>query len=281
LKFNGFDEKSTVDEKKFPEFTPELRADMQRETIEFFAHLFRDDRSVFDIIGGDYSFLNERLARHYGVPGVTGNDFREVKVAQHHRGGILGMGAILTKTSRPNRTSPVVRGDYLYQVVLGFSSPPPPPNVPELKATSKPSSLREALLVHRTDSACAVCHERIDPLGFALESYDPIGRFRVADETGGKIDDTGEMMDGSKFQGLPGLRDYLKKNEGQFLIQFTRKLLGYSLGRQTLPSDKKLLQQMHSALKSNGGKVSSSVLEIVNSRQFLNRRAEPQVAGNP
>ena len=281
LKFNGFDEKSTVDEKKFPEFTPELRADMQRETIEFFAHLFRDDRSVFDIIGGDYSFLNERLARHYGVPGVTGNDFREVNVAQHHRGGILGMGAILTKTSRPNRTSPVVRGDYLYQVVLGFSSPPPPPNVPELKATSKPSSLREALLVHRTDSACAVCHERIDPLGFALESYDPIGRFRVADETGGKIDDTGEMMDGSKFQGLPGLRDYLKKNEGQFLIQFTRKLLGYSLGRQTLPSDKKLLQQMHSALKSNGGKVSSSVLEIVNSRQFLNRRAEPQVAGNP
>lgn len=281
LKFNGFDEKSTVDEKKFPEFTPELRADMQRETIEFFAHLFRDDRSVFDIIGGDYSFLNERLARHYGVPGVTGNDFREVNVAQHHRGGILGMGAILTKTSRPNRTSPVVRGDYLYQVVLGFSSPPPPPNVPELKATSKPSSLREALLVHRTDSACAVCHERIDPLGFALESYDPIGRFRVADETGGKIDDTGEMMDGSKFQGLPGLRDYLKKNEGQFLIQFTRKLLGYSLGRQTLPSDKKLLQQMHSALKSNGGKVSSSVLEIVNSRQFLNRRAESQVAGNP
>ncbi len=281
LKFNGFDEKSTVDEKKFPEFTPELRADMQRETIEFFAHLFRDDRSVFDIIGGDYSFLNERLARHYGVPGVTGNDFREVNVAQHHRGGILGMGAILTKTSRPNRTSPVVRGDYLYQVVLGFSSPPPPPNVPKLKATSKPSSLREALLVHRTDSACAVCHERIDPLGFALESYDPIGRFRVADETGGKIDDTGEMMDGSKFQGLPGLRDYLKKNEGQFLIQFTRKLLGYSLGRQTLPSDKKLLQQMHSALKSNGGKVSSSVLEIVNSRQFLNRRAESQVAGNP
>ena len=281
LKFNGFDEKSTVDEKKFPEFTPELRTDMQRETIEFFAHLFRDDRSVSDIIGGDYSFLNERLARHYGVPGVTGNDFREVKVAQHHRGGILGMGAILTKTSRPNRTSPVVRGDYLYQVVLGFSSPPPPPNVPELKATSKPSSLREALLVHRTDSACAVCHERIDPLGFALESYDPIGRFRVADETGGKIDDTGEMMDGSKFQGLPGLRDYLKKNEGQFLTQFTRKLLGYSLGRQTLPSDKKLLQQMHSALKSNGGKVSSSVLEIVKSRQFLNRRAEPQVAGNP
>jgi len=281
LKFNGFDEKSTVDEKKFPQFTPELRNDMQREAVEFFTHLVRDDRNVSDIIGGDYTFLNERLAKHYGIPGVTGGDFREVKAAPQNRGGLLGMGAILTKTSRPHRTSPVVRGDYLYQVVLGFSSPPPPPNVPELKETSKPSSLREALMQHRTDSACAVCHERIDPLGFALESYDPIGRFRPTDEAGGKIDDTGEMMDGTKFTGLPGLRDYLKKNEPQFLTQFTRKLLGYALGRQTLPSDKKLLQQMQTTLKANGGKFSAAVLEIVKSRQFLNRRAEPQVAGNP
>ncbi len=281
LKFNGFDEKSTVDEKKFPQFTPELRNDMLREAVEFFTHLVRDDRNVSDIIGGDYTFINERLAKHYGIPGVTGGDFREVKAAQQNRGGLLGMGAILTKTSRPHRTSPVVRGDYLYQVVLGFSSPPPPPNVPELKETSKPSSLREALMQHRTDSACAVCHERIDPLGFALESYDPIGRFRPTDEAGGKIDDTGEMMDGSKFTGLTGLRDYLKKNEPQFLTQFTRKLLGYSLGRQTLPSDKKLLQQMQASLKANGGKFSAAVLEVVKSRQFLNRRAEPQVAGNP
>jgi hypothetical protein len=254
---------------------------MQREAVEFFTHLVRDDRNVSDIIGGDYTFLNERLAKHYGIPGVTGGDFREVKAAQQNRGGLLGMGAILTKTSRPHRTSPVVRGDYLYQVVLGFSSPPPPPNVPELKETSKPSSLREALMQHRTDSACAVCHERIDPLGFALESYDPIGRFRPTDEAGGKIDDTGEMMDGTKFTGFPGLRDYLKKNEPQFLTQFTRKLLGYSLGRQTLPSDKKLLQQMQTSLKANGGKFSAAVLEIVKSRQFLNRRGEPQVAGNP
>jgi hypothetical protein len=282
LKFNGFDEKSTVDEKKFPQFTPELRNDMQREAVEFFTHLVRDDRSVSDIIGGDYTFLNERLAKHYGIPGVTGGDFREVKgIAQHHRGGLLGMATILTKTSRPHRTSPVVRGDYLYQVVLGIASPPPPPNVPELKETSKPSSLREALMQHRTDSACAVCHERIDPLGFALESFDPIGRFRATDEAGGKIDDTGEMMDGSKFTGFTGLRDYLKKNEPQFLTQLTRKLLGYALGRQTLPSDKKLLQQMQASLKANNGKFSAAVLEIVKSRQFLNRRAEPSVAGNP
>lgn len=282
LKFNGFDAHNSVDEKKFPQFTPELRADMHREVVEFFTHLVRDDRSVSDIIGGDYTFLNERLAKHYGIPGVTGGEFREVKgIAPHRRGGLLGMGAILTKTSRPHRTSPVVRGDYLYQVVLGIASPPPPPNVPELKETSKPSSLREALLQHRTDSACAVCHERIDPLGFALESFDPIGRFRATDETGGKIDDTGEMPGGARFTGFAGLRDYLKKNEPQFVTQLTRKLLGYALGRQTLPSDKKLLQQMQASLKASNGKFSAAVLEIVRSRQFLNRRTEATVATNP
>ena len=277
LKFSGFDAQSTVDEKKFPQFTPELRNDMLREAVEFFTHLVRDDRTVSDIIGGDYTFINESLAKHYGIPGVIGGDFREVKVGQQNRGGLLGMGAILTKTSRPHRTSPVVRGDYLYQVVLGFSSPPPPPNVPELKEASKPSSLREALMQHRADQACAVCHDRIDPLGFALERFDPIGRFR----TDADIDDTGELKDGTKFQGLAGLRDYLKKNEPQFTTQFTRKLLGYALGRQTLPSDKKLLQQMQASLKADGGKFSAAVLEVVKSGQFLNRRAEPQVAGNP
>jgi len=276
LKFSGFDAQSTVDEKLFPEFTAELRADMQREVTEFFTHLIRDDRNVADIIAGDYTFLNERLAKFYGVPGVTGAQFREVKVAQQHRGGLLGMGAILTKTSRPHRTSPVLRGDYLYQVVLGFSSPPPPPNVPELNESSlKPASLREALMQHRADQACAVCHDRIDPLGFALEGFDPIGRFRAG------IDDLGELKDGTKLQGLDGLRQYLQKNVPQFTTQFSRKLLGYALGRQTLPSDKALIAQMQASLKQNGGKFSAAVLNVVISRQFLNRRNEPAVAANP
>ena len=276
LKFSGFDEKSSVDEKAFPQFTPELRADMQREVVEFFTHLVREDRKVSDIITGDYSFMNERLGWHYSVPNIVGNHFREVKVAQHHRGGLLGMGAILTKTSRPSRTSPVLRGDYLYQVVLGFSSPPPPPNVPELKEASKPASLREALMQHRADQACAVCHDRIDPLGFALERFDPIGRFRAEAD----IDDTGELKDGTRFQGLEGLRGYLKKNEPNFTAQFSRKLLGYSLGRQTLPSDKALILQMQDALTRNQGKFSAAVLTVIQSRQFLNRRGEPAVAGN-
>lgn len=279
LKFSGFDAQSTVDEKKFPQFTPEIRNDMQREATEFFSHLVRDDRSVGDIITGDYTYVNERLAVFYGIPGVQGKEFREVKAAQQNRGGLLGMGAILTKTSRPLRTSPVIRGDYLYQVVLGFSSPPPPPNVPELKETSKPASLREALMQHRADQACAVCHDRIDPLGFALEGFDPIGRFRDKDEAGEKIDDTGELKDGTKFQGLAGLRDYLKKNKPQFTNQFCRKLLGYALGRQTLPSDRRLLAQMQDSLKKNNGHFSAAVLEVVKSRQFLNRRNEPAVAG--
>lgn len=281
LKFSGFEAHTGVDQQKYPEFTPELRADMHREVEEFFAHLIREDRSVADIIGGDYTFLNERLAKHYGIPDVTGGEFREVKVGAHHRGGLLGMGAILTKTSRPNRTSPVVRGDYLYQVVLGISSPPPPPNVPKLPESAvKPASLREALMQHRTDSACAVCHERIDPLGFALESFDPIGRFRAADESGGAIDDTGEMPGGITFKGFAGLRDYIQKNEAQFTSQFCRKLLGYALGRQTLPSDRKLLAQMQASLKSQNSHFSAAVLDIITSRQFLHRRSESAVAAS-
>ncbi len=280
LKFSGFESYNNVDDKKFPQFTNELRDDMQREIVEFFTHLVRDDRNVADIIGGDYTFVNERLASFYGIPEIKGGEFREVKAAQQNRGGILGMAAILTKTSRPQRTSPVLRGDYLYQVVLGFSSPPPPPNVPELKETTKPASLREALMQHRADQACSVCHDRIDPLGFALESFDPIGRLRIADEAGGKIDDTGELKDGTKFQGLAGLRDYLKKNQPQFTNQFCRKLLGYALGRQTLPSDRKLLAQMQDSLKKNNGKFSAAVVEVIKSRQFLNRRNEAAVAGN-
>jgi hypothetical protein len=282
LKFSSFEEHDGVDAMKYPEMTPELRADMKREVVEFFGRLFREDRRVMDIVTGETSFLNERLAKFYGIPNVTGPEFREVKVVDHHRGGLLGMGAILTKTSRPNRTSPVVRGEFLYAVVLGHSSPPPPPNVPQLEKGLKPASLREALLKHRQDQACAVCHDRIDPLGFALESFDPIGRFRTADESGGVIDDTGELRDGTKFKGMDGLRDYLAKNNGQFTNHFSRKLLGYALGRSVLPSDKELLAEITKAIESNDGKVSAAVTQIVTSRQFMNRRKEaPALAANP
>jgi hypothetical protein len=205
-----------------------------------------------------------------------------VKVREHHRGGLLGMGAMLTETSRPNRTSPVLRGNYLYGVVLGYSAPPPPPNVPELKETSlKPASLREALIQHREDQACAVCHDRIDPLGFALEAFDPLGRFRASDESGEAIDDDGALRDGTILDGVEGLRRYLAANDPKFTENFCRKLLGYALGRQVLPSDKELISSMQNALSKANGKVSAAVVEIVQSRQFLNRRNEPVVASLP
>lgn len=283
LKFSDFKEHMGVNTEKFPEMTPEVRADMQREAVEFFVRLFREDRRVMDVVVGETSFLNERLAKFYGIPGVEGPEFREVKVSDHHRGGLLGMGAVLTKTSRPDRTSPVLRGDYLYAVILGHSSPPPPPNVPELEwGGLKPASLREALTKHSQDHACSVCHERIDPLGFALESFDPVGRFRAADESGGEIDDTGSMRDGTLLDGMAGLRAYLAENDGQFTGQFCRKLLGYALGRSVVPSDRELLARMTEAVKSNDGHVSAAVIEIVKSRQFLNRRNEtPALATNP
>lgn len=280
LDFNRFASHNEVDQKKFPEFTPELRAAMFQEVLTFFSHLIREDRNISDIVTADYTFLNARLAKHYSIPGVEGDHFRQVKVDTYHRGGLLGMGSILTKTSRPHRTSPVVRGNYLYQFVLGLSAPPPPANVPKLPENAvKPASLREALKQHSTDNACAVCHERIDPLGFSLESFDPIGRFRAVDESGGKIDDSGELKDGTRFVGLDGLRAYLKTRNDQFTSAFCRKLLGYALGRQTLPSDKPLITAMQQALKNSGGKISAAVATIVTSHQFTHRRTDPSVAG--
>ena len=281
LAFDGFANHSGVDAAKFPEFTPELRRDLYKETVTFFTKLIREDRPLQDILTAEYTFLNERLAKYYGVPDVKGEEFRQVNVAAYHRGGLVGMGSVLTKTSRPIRTSPVVRGNWLLQTVLGFTAPPPPPNVPKLKENGmKPSGLREQLKLHREDKACSVCHDRIDPLGFALESFDPIGRYRPNDEDGVKIDDSAEMKDGTKFVGLDGLRTYLKTRDGQFSAHFCRKVLGYALGRQVLPTDKALLTKMQEAVKADGGKPSAAIMSILTSRQFLNRKNEPAVAGN-
>jgi hypothetical protein len=278
LKFKDFALTQTVDEKKFPEFTAELRADMQQEVEAFFTDLIFHDRSVMNIVTGETTCVNERLAKFYGIPGVKGEQFIPVSATAHQRGGVLGMGAILTKTSRSTRTSPVLRGDYLYHVILGFHSPPPPPNVPELKGAERPASLREALSQHRADQACSVCHDRIDPLGFTLEAFDPIGRYRPVDATGAKIDDLGVLKNGTQLQGWAGLRQHLQKNQDHFLENFSRKLLGYALGRQVLPTDKALIQQMVAALKADGMKFSVAVKTIVQSRQFLNRRNEVQLA---
>ncbi len=283
LKFSDFERHDGVNTKRFPEMTRELRDDMKRETVEFFSHLFLENRRVMDIVLGETTFLNERLAALYGVPNVKGPEFREVKVTDQHRGGLLGMGAILTKTSRPDRTSPILRGDFLYNVVLGYSSPPPPPNVPELKNVGeKPSSLRESMRLHSLERSCAVCHERIDPLGFSLESFDPIGRFRAADIAGDLIDDTGTLIDGSTFKGMTGLREQFRKEKAQFIRNFSKKLTGYALGRGILPTDNDLLDQIATALDQSDGRIFAVVSQIVTSRQFLHRRFDtPVLAATP
>jgi hypothetical protein len=275
LSFHGFSKHSTVDTKKFPEFTPELRADLHEEAVAFFTHLIQEDRPVREILLADYTFLNERLANHYGVPGVKGSEFKKVAVGQHQRGGILGMGSILTKTSYPQRTSPVLRGDWLLHAVLGAPTPPPPPDVPQLDDTaSQAKTLRQKLEAHREDKACASCHDKIDPLGFALEGYDAIGRLRTKDESGLPVDDSAQIKGGASFQGLSGLREYLGGREEEFSAVLCRKLVGYALGRSVLPTDKPLIAEMQSELKKADGRFSAAILTLVRSRQFQYRRNE-------
>jgi hypothetical protein len=273
LEFKGFDKHAAVDDKKFPEFTPELRRDLDRETTLFFTSLIREDRPVQEIIGADYTYLNERLATHYGVPDVKGEEFRKVSVSAQHRGGLLGQGSLLTKTSRSHRTSPVLRGHWLLQAVLGMPVPPPPPDIPELKEHgAKPATVREMLEQHRASKSCSGCHDRIDPLGFALEGFDPIGRYREKDESGLPLDTSGQVKGGDKFVGIEGLRDYLKTQDDQLTRHFSRKLIGFALGRQLLPTDKFLMQEIKTSLSENDGRFSSAVLAIVHSRQFQNKR---------
>lgn len=273
LEFDGFEKHSAVDGKKFPEFTPELRKDLYQETLAFFTNLIREDRPVREIVTADYTFINERLAKFYGVPGVTGGQLQKVSVSAQHRGGVLGMGSLLTKTSRSHRTSPVLRGNWLLLSVLGTPVPPPPANVPELKEHGpKPATVREMLEQHRANKACAACHDRIDPLGFALENFDAIGRFREKDDAGLPLDTSGKVKSGATFTGIEGLREYLKTQDDKFTAHFARKLLGYALGRQVLPSDNQLLKSIAQKMKAGEGNVSTAVLAIVNSRQFLNRR---------
>ncbi len=274
LEFHGFTEHNSVDAKTFPEFTPELRADMLEESEAFFAHLIREDLPVREVLMADYTFLNERLAKHYGVPGVSGGEFRKVSVARYQRGGLLGMGSILTKTSFPQRTSPVLRGNWLLNAVLGQPTPPPPPDVPELEAIVGAKTLREKLELHRADKACSSCHDKIDPLGFALEGFDAIGRLRTKDETGVLIDDLGTLKDGTALKGIAGLRDYLGKNDDDFYDLFARKLIGYATGRSVLATDRALVEKIRKRLQEGEGRFSDAILTMVESRQFLSRRNE-------
>jgi uncharacterized protein DUF1592/uncharacterized protein DUF1588/uncharacterized protein DUF1587/uncharacterized protein DUF1585/uncharacterized protein DUF1595 len=258
----------------YPYYDHTLGDALVRETELFFNSIVREDRSVLDLLTADYSFVNERIARHYGIPNVTGNEFRRVTLPENRR-GLLGQGSILVLTSVADRTSPVMRGKWVMEVLLGSPPPPPPPNVPALEATSgqangKVLTVRERMEEHRKNPACASCHRVIDPLGLALENFDPTGKWRIKDN-GFPVDAAGVMYDGTKLDGPAGLRNAVLKRQNVFLETFTEGLMTYALGRRVEYTDMPAIRRIvHDAAK-NDYRFSSFINGIVNSAAFQMR----------
>ena len=260
----------------FASFDRELVEAFSRETELFIASTIREDRSVLDLIGADYTFVNERLARHYGIAGVYGSRFRRVTLPNpEQRGGLLAHGSVLSLTSHPNRTSPVLRGRWLLETIFGTPPPAPPANVPNLPETGedrKPASVRERLELHRTNPVCASCHRTIDPLGFALENFDAIGAWRTLDE-GQPVDSKGTLPDGTTIEGVSGLRQLLLDRPELFVSTFTERLLAYAIGRQPEYYDQPTVRQVMRKAADDGYRWSSLIIGIIESPAFLMRRA--------
>ena len=269
------------DRKKFQQYTEYTRMSMARETELFFANMIREDRPVTDLLNAKYTFLNDRLAEFYGIPGVQGADFRKVDLTGTNREGVLTQASVLTVSSYANRTSPVIRGKWVLENILNSPPPPPPPDVPSLdeNAVGATVSLREQLEKHRANAVCASCHSRMDPLGFALENFDAIGQWRAKD---GKfpIDATGQLPDGRKFEGAKGLADILMSNPDAFAQAMTEKMLTYALGRGIESFDRPAVRKIVSDLSANQYRFSTLVTGVVNSLPFQDRRpaAPPTVA---
>jgi hypothetical protein len=276
--FDQFDEKSV---EQFPEFR-DLRDDMYEESVRFFTDLFQHDRSILSLLDADHTFLNATLAAHYGIPGVEGDEWRRVDdVRKYGRGGILTQATVLATQSGASRTSPILRGNWVSETLLNERLPRPPPNVPQLPEQA-PANLSERQLIelHSSVPECAKCHARIDPYGFALEGFDTIGRFRMADANGHAIDVRTKLNDGTHIDGLDGLRNYLgATRRDTFVRQYCRKLLGYALGRSVQLSDEPLLDDMLQRLDKSDYRFSVALETIVLSDQFRKIRGhdDPRV----
>jgi len=283
--FYRFTDHRGVDTSRFTEFTDALKSSMYDEAVSFFEHIVRQDRSVQDILFADYSFLNRDLARHYGIdlPDVPANGIARIDgVGQFHRGGLLRLGAVLTATSAPLRTSAVKRGDWVLRRVLGTPIPPPPGDagsIPPDDVLADGKTVRQRLEMHRRDASCVNCHSRIDPFGFALEHFDSIGRWRETYRDGQAIDASGTLNDGTVISELEGLMEYLRNHRSFFDRNLSAKLLGYALGRSEMVSDRPLLDQMVASLKKDN-RFSTLVTRIVSSPQFRFQR-RPQLEGEP
>ncbi len=259
----------------FADFDESLREAFQQETNLFLESMFREDRSVLDLLDADYTYLNERLARHYGIPDVYGSRFRRVTLADENRRGLLGQGGILTITALANRTSPVMRGKWVLENILAAPPPPPPPNIPALKEKGeggKDLTMRQQMEQHRENPACAICHNRMDPIGFALENFDAVGKWRTLD-AGFPIDASGVLPDGSKFQGPAELRKALLSRPKIIVNSVTEKLLSYALGRTLEYYDAPAVRSIVREAASSDYRWSSVVLGIVKSAPFQMRRS--------
>ena len=268
------------DPTEFADFDLNLRLAMKRETELFLQSQFREDHSVVDLLLADYTFLNERLARHYGIEGIYGTHFRRVKLADEARMGLLGKASILTVTSYPHRTSPVVRGKWLLENVFGTPPPPPPPDVPALSenedAGAAPLSVRERMELHRSNPVCASCHKVMDPLGFALENFDGIGRWRSTNAAGNPIDASGTLANGIAVDGPITLRNALVKDRSVFTTTVTRKLLTYALGRGVEYYDAPAVRQIVRTAAADDYRWSALIAGVVNSIPFQMRSTESQ-----
>ena len=268
----------TPDVNLFPEFDDNLRVAMQRETELFVESQIREDRRIGELLEANYTFLNERLARHYGIAGVYGSHFRRVALADDRRGGLLGQGAILTVTSHATRTSPVLRGKWVLDNVLGAPPPPPPPDIPALPEkgdNGAPASVRARLEQHRRNPVCSSCHSRMDPLGFALENFDAIGKWRAHDDEEGPVDATATLPDGTTFSGPGELRSLLASRRGEFVANLTAKLLIYALGRGIEYYDRPAIRAIVRDAAATDYRWSSIIQRIVESLPFQMRSAEP------
>ena len=266
------------DVRQYADFDEQLRQAMRRETELFFDNLVREDRSILELYTADYTFVNARLAQHYGMPDVAGNQFRRVKQTDPRRRGLLGQAAILTLTSHASRTSAVDRGKWVMEVLLNSPPPPPPPGVPDLEATpasseGRPLTVRERMEQHRKSPACSSCHKMMDPIGLAMENFDVTGRWRVRDN-GMPIDSRGELWDGTKVQSIAELNDALLKRRETLLRTFTRNLLAYAVGRRVQAYDMPTVRQIVRDAGAKEHRISAYILGVVNSPPFRMQRAE-------
>lgn len=271
-----------IDGTLFPEYQPKLKQAMLQEAVSYFDHVLNRSRNLLELLNGDYTFLNQTLAEHYGIGGIQGDSMRYVNLPDGNRGGVVGMAGVLTSTSLPNRTSPVLRGKWIMEKILATPAKPPPPNTPALEAAKgnvhDELSLRELLALHRDKDACRGCHQDMDDLGFALENFDPIGRWRSAYKTAGpEIDVTGKLKSGEFFEGPQELKVILVQQKDRFAKAISKKLLGYALGRSIVFKDFAVVDQLTQILLEHNFDPVPWIYAVVDSYPFRYKKSDPVI----